>query len=69
MAEGTALVSPVAPPLALAMGRRAPPSSDAECSRQAAALKGPLMASMEAPAPHLAMHRIQEIFRAHADRL
>jgi transposase len=69
VAEVTAFVSTVAPQLALAMGLRAQPISDAEFSRQAAALKVQLMASMEAPAHHLAIHRIQEIFRAHADRL
>jgi transposase len=69
VAEVTAFVSTVAPQLALAMGLRAPPLSDAECSRQAAALNVQLMASMETPAQPLAIRRIQEIFRAHADRL
>jgi transposase len=65
----TALVSPVAPPLALAMGRRTQPIADSEFARQAAVRKAPLMTSMEAPAPHLGIRRIQEIFRATVDRL
>jgi transposase len=68
-AEVTALVRTVAPPLALAMGRRAQPISDAECSRQAVALNAPIMASMDAPSPHLGSRRIPPSFRAHADRL
>jgi hypothetical protein len=68
-AEVTAFVSPVAPPLALAMGLRAQPISDAEFSRQAVALKAQMMASMDAPSRHLGIRRIQEIFRANADRL
>jgi transposase len=64
-----AFVSTVAPQLALAMGRRAQPLSDLEFARQAAALSAQIMASMEAPAQHLGGRRLQEIFRAHADRL
>jgi transposase len=67
--EVKAFVSTVAPQLALAMGLRAQPISDHEFARQAAALKAQIMASMEAPAQHLGIHRVQEIFRAHADRL
>jgi transposase len=63
------LVSPVAPPLALAMGRRAHMRADSEGARQAATLTAPLMARMEAPAPPLGVHRLQAIFRAHVDRL
>jgi hypothetical protein len=65
----TAFVSTVVPQLALAMGLRTQPISDAECSRQAVALKAQIMASMDAPSHHLAIRRIQELFRAHADRL
>jgi transposase len=68
-AEVTAFVSPVAPQLALALGRRAHPLSDAECSRQAVALKAQLMAPMDAPSHHLGIRRLQEICRANADRL
>jgi transposase len=68
-AEVTAFVSTVAPPLALALGLRAHPSSDAECSRQAVARKAQSMASMDTPSHHLGIRRIQAIFRANADRL
>jgi hypothetical protein len=68
-AEVQGFVSPVAPPLALALGRRTQPISDAAFFRQAATLKVPIIASMDAPSHHLGIHRLQEIFRAHADRL
>src|SRR5262245_3785559 len=68
-AEVTAFVSTVAPQLALAMGLRAQPISDAEFARQAVALKAQITASMDAPSHHLGIRRLQEIFRAHADRL
>jgi transposase len=64
-----AFVRTAAPQLALAMGLRTPPSSDPECARQAAALKAPLSATMEAPAQHLGIRRLQAIFRAHGARL
>jgi len=69
VAEVHAFVSTVAPQLALAMGLRTQPLSEPEFARQAATLKAQIMASMEAPSHHLGIHRIQEIFRAHADRL
>jgi transposase len=69
VAEVTAFVSTVAPQLPLAMGLRTQPISDLEFSRQAAALKAQIMASMEAPAQYLSIRRVQEIFRAHAERL
>ncbi len=68
-AEVTAFVRTVAPQLPLAMGLRAQPLVDAECSPQAAARTAQIMASMAQPAQHLGIRRIQEIFRAHADRL
>jgi transposase len=68
-AEVTAFVSTVAPQLALAMGLRTQPISDAAFARQAVALKAQIMASMDAPSHHLGIRRIQEIFRANADRL
>jgi transposase len=68
-AEVTAFVSTAAPQLALAMGLRAQPLSDPEFYQQAAALKAQLMATMEEPSQHLGIRRIQEIFRANADRL
>lgn len=67
--EVTTFVSTVAPQLALAMGLRAQPLSDLEFTRHAAALKAQLMTTMEAPAQHLGIRRIQEIFRANGDRL
>jgi hypothetical protein len=67
-AEVTAFVSTLAPQLALAMGRRTPPLSDAECARPAAALKAPRIPSREAPAQPLGLRRIHAIFRAHVDR-
>jgi transposase len=69
VAEVTALGSTVAPQLALAMGLRTQPISDLEFSRQATALKAQSIATMEQPAQHLGIRRIQEIFRATADRL
>jgi transposase len=66
--EVTTFASTVAPHLALAMRRRRQPISDHEFSRPAAALKAPLMARMEAPAPPLGLRRIQELFRSHVDR-
>lgn len=69
VAEVRAFVSTVAPQLALAMGLRAQPISDREFARQAAALKAQILASMEAPAQHLGIRRLQDIFRANADRL
>jgi transposase len=69
VAEVTAFGSTVAPQLALAMGLRTQPISDLEFSRQATALKAQIIATMEQPAQHLGIRRIQEIFRANADRL
>jgi transposase len=68
-AEVQAFVGIAAPQLALAMGLRTQPLSDSDFARQAAALKAQLIATMEAPAQHLGVRRIQEIFRAHGDRL
>jgi transposase len=67
--EVTAFVRTVAPPLALALGRRAHPISDAECARLPGALNAQLLASMDAPSHHLGLRRLQELLRAHADRL
>jgi transposase len=43
--------------------------ADAEFVPQAAAPKAQNVAAMNQPAPHLGIHRIQESFRAHADRV
>jgi transposase len=68
VAEVAAFVSPVAPQLALAMGLRTHPISAREFSQQAVALEAQIMASMEAPSPHLGIHLLQEIFRAQTKR-
>jgi transposase len=68
-AEVIIFVNTVAPLLALAMGLRSQAISDAEFSRQAAALKAQLIAVMDQPAHHPGIRRIQDIFRTHADRL
>jgi transposase len=68
-AEVTAFVSTAAPLLALAMGLRAQPISDAEFAWQAATLKAQIIAVMDQPAQHLGIRRLQDIFRGHADRL
>ena len=65
----TTFVSTVAPQLALAMGLRTQPISDAEFARQAVALKAQLTASLEEPAQHLGIRRLQDIFRANVERL
>jgi transposase len=68
-AEVATFVSTVAPLLALAMGLRAQAIADPEFSRQAAALKAQLIAVMDQPAQHPGIRQLQDIFRAHADRL
>jgi hypothetical protein len=68
-AEVQAFVRTAAPQLALVMGRRTPLISDPEFARPAAALKAQLIATLEAPAPHVGLRRLQESFRAHGDRL
>lgn len=67
--EVTTFVNTVAPLLALAMGRRSQALSDAEFSWHAAALKAQLIAVMDQPAQHPGIHRMQDIFRTHTDRL
>ena len=69
VAEVTTFVSTTAPLLALAMGLRAHPISDAECSRKAAALKTQIITVMDQPAQHLGIRHLQDIFREHAARL
>jgi transposase len=68
-AEVKAFVNTVAPRLVLAMRLPAQPLSDPEFARQAVALKAQIIALVEAPAHHLGIHLLQEIFRANADRL
>jgi transposase len=69
IAEVQAFVSTAAPQLTLAMGLRTQPISDPEFARQAAALKAQLLATMQEPAQHLGIRRIQELFRGNVDRL
>jgi hypothetical protein len=64
----TPCVSPVAPGLALARGRRAPRLSEAQCSRNAAARTAQIVAVMDQPAQHVRIRRLQEIFQPPADR-
>jgi transposase len=68
-AEGPAFVGTAALLLALAMGRRAQPLSDAKFFRQATALKVQIIAVMAQPAPHAGIRHIQGIFRQNAERL
>ena len=64
-----AIVSVVAPQLSLAMKLRGQPISDDEFYRRAAGLRDEIKAAMGSPAKHLAIRRIQDIFRESADRL
>lgn len=68
-AEITSFVSVVAPQLSLAMKLRGQPISDDEFYRRAAGLRDEIKAAMGRPAKHLAIRRIQDIFRENADRL
>lgn len=68
-AEVQAVVSTAAPLLALAMGLRAPPLSEAKCFRRAPALKMPIIAVMAQPAHHAGIRQIEDIFRQNAQRL
>jgi len=67
--EIASFVAVVAPQLALAMGLRGQPISDNEYYRRAAALSVEIKANMAQPAKHLAIRRIQDIFRANEQRL
>jgi transposase len=68
-AEIKAFVNTVAPLLALAMGLRGRPLSDAQFLDKASEVKAQLKATMEAPAQHLGIRRIQDIFTEHEGRL
>lgn len=68
-AEISSFVSVVAPQLSLAMKLRGQPISDDEFYRRAADLRDEIKAAMGSPANHLAIRRIQDIFRENADRL
>lgn len=68
-AEIKTFVSVVAPLFALAMGLRGQPLSDAQFLEKASEVKGQIKATMEAPAQHLGIRRIQDIFMEHEGRL
>jgi transposase len=62
-------VSVVAPLFALAMGLRGQPLSDAQLLEKASEVKAQIKSAMEAPAQHLGIRRIQDIFTEHEGRL
>jgi len=62
-------VSTVAPLLALAMGLRGQPISDAQFLLKAFEVKAQIKAAMEAPGQHMGIRRIQDIFTEHEGRL
>jgi transposase len=68
-AEITAFVSTVAPLVALAMGLRGQSISDVQFLEKASELRAQIKAAMEAPAQHLGIVRIQDIFTEHEGRL
>lgn len=68
-AEVKSFVSTVAPLLALAIGLRSQAISDTEFYGKIAGVKTELQNAMQAPAQHLAIRRIQEIFSANSERL
>ena len=67
--EVKAFVSSAAPLLALAMALRNQPISDTRFKQKAAEVKNEIRAVMEAEAKHLAIRRIQDIFRENEGRL
>ncbi len=68
-AEINAFVSTVAPLLALAMGLRGQPLSDAQFLLKASEVKTQIKAAMQAQAQHMGIRRIQDIFTEHEGRL
>jgi len=67
--EIKAFVSVMAPLLATAMSLRHQPVSEAEFYRRAAETKTQIVTAVEAPALHLAIRRVQDLFRDNAHRL
>jgi len=59
----------MAPLLASAMKLRTQPILDAEFYAKAAEIKTQIIAAVQAPAMHLGIRRIQDIFQDHAPRL
>lgn len=62
-------VSAMAPLLAAAMNLRSLPLSDAQFYKQAKEIKDQILNLVHAPAQHLAIRRIQEIFHDNEDRM
>jgi len=67
--EVKTFVGVLAPLLATAMHLRCLPITDDQFYKQAAEVKGQIIELVHAPAQHLAIRRIQEIFHDHADRM
>jgi transposase len=67
--EVKAFVSTLAPLLALAMGLRSQPISDARFRSEAIKVKSQIVAAVDSPASHLGIRHIQDIFRQNAHRL
>lgn len=67
--EVQAFVGTLAPLLSLAMGLRNQRLSDEEFLRKAAGLKAEILRVVESDARHLAVRRIQDLFRDHESRL
>jgi len=67
--EVKAFVSTLAPLLALAMGLRSQPISDARFRSEAIKVKAQIVSAVQSPANHLGIRHIQDIFRQNAQRL
>jgi hypothetical protein len=67
--EVKTFVGVLAPLLATAMHLRSLPITDDQFYKQAAELKGQIIEALHAPAQHLAIRRIQEIFHDNANRM
>ena len=67
--EVNGFVSVMAPLLSTAMNLRTQPIDDATFYAKAVEVKRQILDAIEAPATHLAIQRIQDIFRSHPDRL
>ncbi len=67
--EVSTFVAVVAPLMALAMGLRSQPLKDEQFSSEAAGVSSELKATMEKPAKHQGIRRIQDIFRENKHRL
>jgi transposase len=67
--EVKSFVSTLAPLLTLAMGLRNQAISEKRFRSQAAKIKAQILQTVQAPATHLGIRRIQDIFREKADRM